>query len=1109
MNDELDVRSYDELTKSIGLAQHTVYKRYLSELEQYPVVKPSEVLLDESAENCLRLVQLEELAYKKGEDIFQKLTTVYHASMSLGCNLVVIVDVESINAPVKIYVGVKNSGFDQEEKSSLGISFRTLKNGLKSNFPGTKVKDIPSKTELPKMIDEIFGDSAKYITSVSCVASFRDKTKTEEKKFIQGIEHLIDAMHGNTYTAVFIAKPLQPTEQAMIRDGYENIYSTLSSFRKSTWTYSSNESHSVMESLSHGVSKAITKGTSHTQSHTTSMGINVGVNASKNQGSSVSQTETNGTNSPTGVARAGQALSGVGGAFGLVGTIIAPVFPPAGGALIAANGILSAVGGAMSGSSKNHSIADTITNSIGKSLGINGGFSAGIANTTAETAIETETDTETDTTTTGNTDTTGKGRNLQIENVNKPIDDMLIRIDDLLKRIQECEDYGAYNCAVYFVSGKQESCMLGANTFKALMLGEGSSIETGAINSWNGEKDAEKVATMKEYIKRFEHPLFAMPISENLESDEDFVQYTAGTIVSGLELPLHIGLPTKSVFGLPVIEHAEFGKEVVKYTDDENSRKCIIGKVFEAGDATETEVKLDVDSLTMHTFITGSTGAGKSNTSYVLLNELKEKYNIPFLVIEPAKGEYKNVFGHMSDVKIYGTNPQKTDLLRINPFSFTNGVHVLEHMDKLVEIFNVCWPMYAAMPAVMKEALEKAYISVGWDLCASENKNGKIFPTFTDLLNQIENVVNESKYSADSKGDYIGALVTRVKSLTTGLNGLIFSENEISNKELFDKCVVVDLSRVGSTETKSLIMGLLVMKLNEYRMDSNKINSSLKHITVLEEAHNLLKRTSTEQRMDGSNLAGKSVEMLANSIAEMRTYGEGFVIADQAPGLLDLSVIRNTNTKIILRLPEKSDRELVGYAASLTDDQITELAKLKKGVAAIYQNDWVEAILVQVKKSKLEEKPYTYSGDNKVVTAIKKKVDICDLLIATFVEGHRTDISKEKKEIFVKWIDNLNISDTDKRMFKRVLAGISLNKDERKTLCYNAFNGQKIATTLLDSIDDKKTIKDVDQMISEELNLNNNEIIGIIRNNIIEKASEIPVASELSNRYKGFMGGIK
>ena len=161
-----------------------------------------------------------------------------------------------------------------------------------------------------------------------------------------------------------------------------------------------------------------------------------------------------------------------------------------------------------------------------------------------------------------------------------------------------------------------------------------------------------------------------------------------------------------------------------------------------------------------------------------------------------------------------------------------------------------------------------------------------------------------------------------------------------------------DLSRVGSVETKSMIMGILVMRLQEYRMISGKMDADLGHVTVLEEAHNLLKRTSTEQSSESSNLLGKSVEMLANAIAEVRTYGEGFIIADQAPGLLDMSVIRNTNTKIIMRLPDAQDRELVGKSANLTEDQIKELAKLPTGVAAVYQNNWLEPVLGKIEKYK-------------------------------------------------------------------------------------------------------------------------------------------------------------
>lgn len=999
MENQIEVRDYNELSRSIGLAQYTVYKKYLSDLSRFPVVLPSQVFLDESPENCIRLVKLDKLIQKKGEDVFQKLTTVYHASMSLGCNLVVMVDVASTNAPADIYIGVKNAGFEAKEKVDLTTSFETLKNGLKSNFPGTAFKSIPSKEVLPKVIDEIFGDTAKYISSASCIASRRDKTKTEDKDFVQGIERLIDAMQGNTYTAVFIARPITVEEQSLIRDGYESIYSSLSAFRKSTWSYSSNESSAVMESLSKGISKSITTGTTHTQSHGTNVGVNIGINASKSKENSKSHTETR----PTDVGMVGQTVSGAGNVIGLVGKVVSIVCPQVGGVLALAGGVLKKGGDAVQKFTEGHSISDTITSAIGKSLGVSGGVSVGVSNSSSESKMNSETYSNTETKTEGKTTTKGTGKTLQIENINKPIDDMLVRIDDLLKRAKECEDYGAYNCAVYFISGKQSSCMLGANTFRALMIGEGSSLETGAINFWNGEKgeDADKVATIKEYLKRFEHPLFAMPISETLNSDEDFVKYTPGTIVSGLELPLHMGLPSKSVYGLPVIEHAEFGREVVKYNGEENKQEFEIGDIFSMGTTTNTKVKLDINSLAMHTFITGTTGSGKSNTVYWILEQLV-KANKKFLVIEPAKGEYKKMVGQNDNVTVYGTNPLKNDseLLRINPFSFPVGeIHILEHLDRLVEIFNVCWPMYAAMPAILKDAIERTYVCVGWDLIKSENKySNELFPTFKDLMIQIKQVLDESEYSNDNKGDYTGALVTRIKSLTNSINGLIFQSDEIVPAKLFDENVVVDLSRVGSSETKSLIMGILILKLQEHRMMNAKPDSDLTHVTVLEEAHNLLRRTSTEQSSESSNLLGKSVEMLSNAIAEMRTYGEGFIIADQSPGLLDMSVIRNTNTKIIMRFPDLSDRELVGKAAGLNDNQVVECARLEKGVAAITQSDWVEPVLCKIglyKPSntinKVEKSKAIYSVENNGAIKLKvldyiinrelhRKIDQLDLL---------------------------------------------------------------------------------------------------------------------------------
>ena len=143
-----------------------------------------------------------------------------------------------------------------------------------------------------------------------------------------------------------------------------------------------------------------------------------------------------------------------------------------------------------------------------------------------------------------------------------------------------------------------------------------------------------------------------------------------------------------------------------------------------------------------------------------------------------------------------------------------------------------------------------------------------------DVLFALRSYIARSSYSEKVKSNYQGSLETRLESLTRGILGEIFTGGKSpSDVELFDDNVIIDLSRVGSAEVKALLMGILTLRLREYRIDTaTQMNMPLKHVTILEEAHNLLKRTSTEQSGEGANLVGKSVGMIVNGIAEMRTY---------------------------------------------------------------------------------------------------------------------------------------------------------------------------------------------------------------------------------------------
>ena len=556
---------------------------------------------------------------------------------------------------------------------------------------------------------------------------------------------------------------------------------------------------------------------------------------------------------------------------------------------------------------------------------------------------------QTKTTSTGTsqtiTNTVGESRTLTIKHVNKSVNELMKNIDSQLERIRACESFGLWATAAYFISPDVQMSVMAASTFRALVAGDDTYLDKSIINLW--DQNNAKTDMVLKAILHGSHPRINVPRMN--EFNEQKVKPTI--LVSGKELPIFMSLPRKSLPGVLVDYMASFGRAVYNPYENQDHEKFVLGSVQHKGIVNgNLKVMLDIEELRAHCFVTGSTGSGKSNTTYHIIQQLLDRGK-KFLVIEPAKGEYKYAFGKLEGINIFWTNPQKYRLLRLNPFSFPDGVHVLEHMDRLIEILNLCWPLYSAMPAILKAATEKAYAEAGWDLANSlyVGEGAKTFPTFADLLRELPAVINESSYSADAKGDYTGALVTRVTSLTNGIMGKIFCSNgEVDNAVLFDENTIVDLSRVGSSETKALIMGILIMKLNEYRMSSGAgMNAQLRHLTVMEEAHNLLKRPGP----GSSELAAKSVEMISNSIAEMRSYGEGFLIVDQSPTSVDISAIKNTNTKIVMRLPEKADFEAVGGSFGLKEDQIREISRLPRGTAIVSQSGWLEPVMTHISRA--------------------------------------------------------------------------------------------------------------------------------------------------------------
>ena len=924
------------IEQCLGSLGVEVYHAYLSELNT--IYDPIQTLPEKYDDNNrIAFFDITKWVFDLDENSLDKLVNVYNVLSKENCNLALIFHRTCVDC--KITLGVVNNT-EKAEATIVDSYTERLKDAIKGNFPGSVLSEI--KSGIPECMSS-FNDNPINIATVTNTA-----TEKSEKFISQSVEKLLDGVIpqevNQEYVFILLATPALDVLDRQSR--LSELYSALMPFSSWQANFTYTTSDNVNSSFNGGVNLGA------------SAGVSSGNGIADTLSRAVSQTHSS-THTKSFDANAG--------------VNIGPVH--LGGGASTSKGKTDSFG-------QTQGKARTESHNSGTNSGINFGVNF---NRASNVSIN-----------------VGKNEGITQSFTNHQIKHTLDILDMQVKRLEQCSALGMWNFAAYVISDSFNTVNNVAHMYLALTQGEESFITNSAINIWSANSEKEETTILLREISRLQHPVFCL--KENLDSDWLMYPTTvdATTAISGRELAYAFNFPRKSVAGFPVLECAEFGRNIVTYDEhSEDEKRIELGNIFHMHHEEENNVvQLSLDSLASHTFITGSTGVGKSNTIYKMLDSAKKK-GIGFLVIEPAKGEYKHVFGSDGKgVSVYGTNPKKMPLLRINPFSFPEDIHILEHLDRLVEIFNVCWPMYAAMPAVLKNAVEKAYEECGWNLADSSNIYGNdMYPTFADVARNVKLIIDASEYDSDNKGAYKGALLTRLQSLTNGINGMIFTVDELSDKDLFDKNVIVDISRVGSNETKSLIMGLLILKLHEYRMTGQAINSSLKHLTVLEEAHNILKRTSFEQPAESSNLLGKSVEMISNAIAEMRTYGEGFIIADQAPALLDMAVIRNTNTKIIMRLPDLSDRELVGRAANLNDNQIAELAKLPRGVAAVYQNEWIQPILCKVAKADVGDSLYSYEPMESNNTDMREGIHIAELLC--------NGIKLDKEVIMKEIVDSL------------------------------------------------------------------------------------------------------
>lgn len=929
-NNTKSLSSEKEYMDCITLTKKLLLNRDMLNLSEVTVMEPREIRGD----NEFVLLQIARLSYEKGQSLLDQFETVINvmAHQTDRCNLALIID--GTVDDTKLYLAVRAQDSSISTSKQLGV---LLEDTLRGNLPGVEVKLLSVKDENNPIKKRI--QAAGCVSIYSSVPGSRTEQELpDDQSFVQGIERYIDAMQGHQYTAIILA------QRASTEDFEKRLH--LCQRTKDYLVPLKEKRISLQFQLADLVNTKRTKSeiesTTHRECDVTSSEVN----------------------------RQEQCIR----------PVIDENLENAERVCDMANIVFD-------------SVANSSANERMKSVGQYGKHlvnveRAIIADKRRKAPQELTTESINDVSCKSNSSDRSTSEAVSAEQNDEVTDQITVTlensyvvedieinrllklIDEQTKRLFISESGGLWSTAGYFLSqdGGFAVTEHAMKIFHGIMQGRETGVETVAMNNFQSTKGADNI---KASLCQLCHPVCASPRGTFLPA----------VYLNSRELSRMLSFPRKSVCGLSVVPAISLATQVERFdlTDERNAGNEIqLGYIYNYRPIKTSGVNLCIQSLTQHLFVTGSTGSGKSNSVKLLLKKAHQAVNnLHTLIIEPSsKAEYKKFFPNW---KVFGTSWKCKTPLELNPFLYDDRFVTLEsHVNNLKALFVSCWDMSAAMPEILEQAIYSAYAKAG-RVPGLNPEFPTLYPTVTDLIEALSETINEYDFHAEVKSNYIGALTARVRSLTFGSYKYVFSGHDMGNESLFEQNAIVDLTELGFEE-KALMMGLIVLRLNEY-LRSQEFSATLKHITVIEEAHHLF-GADTQESAFGHNIQKVQREAFANLLAEVRTYGESIIIVDQSPNKMDLSVIRNTNTKIVHRLPEAGDCAMAGHSVNLPEDKLDILSRLPNGHAVIYQESWLSPVVCAVEKFKPDNTQCTTEG-NELIR--KERQDLLLLAVADFL----------------------------------------------------------------------------------------------------------------------------
>lgn len=555
-------------------------------------------------------------------------------------------------------------------------------------------------------------------------------------------------------------------------------------------------------------------------------------------------------------------------------------------------------------------------------------------------------------------------------------------IDKHVDRLKKGRNYGFWNTGVYVLGPSDSEVNTAMGMLRTIYSGDESFIEPIRLHRLHGGSDSVAV----EMAKTFR----LIPLPSDFDDTAGGIWHPLGRHYQYLSTPLNTeelsiatSLPRKDVPGLRFVKTVvRFANNPAKVDADDVIR---LGNIIDTGVVQKNIYEIDFNTLVKHTLISGTTGMGKSTTCRRVIDGVLS-HGVPILVLDPAKDEYVRwAIAHNRRIEtdsalspeekkarrfrifmpgVSSLDGYALDQLRINPFEpgavAGAPIDMLSHCEQLVAILNASLPTSDVLPIIIDEAVYTYLNSYYYDgLQSGEMKQLKRYVKLEGLTKIAETVLKQRGYDKKVQDDLLAALKTRFAYLLRGKRGSILNvEKSTSFDILFGGNTVINLSRITAQKDKALIMALITLALYEYRIskstydDEYRIQAQqnrLMHLTVIEEAHNLLAKPDLDLGRSG-DAQRISSEMFSNILSEIRSYGEGVMIVDQVPTKLIPDAIKNTNYKIVHRLVAPDDADLMAATLSLRGDQKELISSLGQGETIVFGDKDDAAAWVKIKQ---------------------------------------------------------------------------------------------------------------------------------------------------------------